>query len=553
MAVKQRESTLSEKPRYIVVERSLLNQIILVATCTTAMILNTGSSSAAAIALPTIGDKLHIVEYKLQWILSAYALSAGCLLLLFGRLADLYGRKLVFLFGVLCLAVFSLGCGFAHNEITIDVLRGLQGIGGAAVVPAALGILAHAFPPSRARAIAFSTFAAGAPMGGAIGSVIGGVLTQLTGATWCSVFFLFAGLGAACFVAGLMVIDKDTPSTEKDRRVDWLGAFLVTAGLVLIVFVLSDGSIAPNGFATSYIIAFIVIGVILLIMFIFWQHYLEKIHDDPEAAALAIDKWWTPPPLMKLSIWTRMRGRMAVMLWIAFLEWCSFFSWQLWVQLYYQNFLHLTPVLTMVRLLPMFVTGMVCNLIVALVVGRVDVVFLIVAGTALTATANLLFAVINVSSPYWAFGFPSAILSVFGADFVFAAGTLFVAKISLPHEQSLGGALFQTMTQLGSSFGLSITTIIYNSVLTNESKTFGVAVNKSGTNAPRSAQLDAYKAAMWGGFAFGIIGAVLAALFLRHVGIVGHQKEDDIPDEERTAHVPEGDAQREEKGAEERQ
>ena len=232
-------------------------------------------------------------------------------------------------------------------------------------------------------------------MGGAVGSVIGGVLTQLTGATWRSVFFLFAGLGAACFAGGLIVIDKDTPSTEKDRRVDWLGAFLVTAGLVLIVFVLSDGSIAPNGFATNYIIAFIVIGVILLIMFVFWQHYLEKIHDDPEAAALAADKWWTPPPLMKLSIWTRMKGRMAVMLWIAFLEWCSFFSWQLWVQvclpiagtilanaydvyqLYYQNFLRLTPVLTMVRLLPMFVTGLACNLVVALVVGRVDVVFLI--------------------------------------------------------------------------------------------------------------------------------------------------------------------------------
>ena len=72
----------------------------------------------------------------------------------------------------------------------------------------------------------------------------------------------------------------------------------------------------------------------------------------------------------------------------------------------------------------------------------------LVIGTGFTAVANLLFAVIKVSAPYWAFGFPSAILSVFGADFVFAAGTLFVAKISLPHEQSVAGALFQTMTQV---------------------------------------------------------------------------------------------------------
>lgn len=320
----------------------------------------------------------------------------GCLLLLLGRLADLYGRKLIFLLGILFMSVFSLGCGFAQNEIAVDVLRGLQGIGGAAVVPAALGILAHAFPPSRARSVAFATFAAGAPMGGAIGTLIGGVLTQLTDPTWRSVFFLMAGIGALCFLGGLFVIDKDAPSTERDRRVDWLGAFLVTTGLVLIVFVLSDGSIAPNGWSTGYIIALLIVGVILLVLFVFWQHYLEKIHADPEAAARAFDKWWTPPPLMKLSIWTRLNGRMAVMLWIAFFEWCSFFAWILWVQvwtssfftmypakliyhlqLYYQNFLLLTPVLTMVRLLPMFVTGCICNLIVALVVGRVDVVFLI--------------------------------------------------------------------------------------------------------------------------------------------------------------------------------
>lgn len=209
-------------------------------------------------------------------------------------------------------------------------------MGGAAAVPAALGILAHAFPPSMARSLAFATFAAGAPMGGAVGTAIGGVLTQLTAATWRSVFFLMAGLGVLCIVGGIFTIDKDTPSEETDRRVDWLGAFLVTSGLVFIVFILSDGSIADNGWSTSYIIALLVIGVILLALFVAWQHYLEKIH--AERAEWAAQAWWTPPPLMKLSIWTRMKGRMAVMLWIAFLEWCSFFSWILWVQVRHSNF-----------------------------------------------------------------------------------------------------------------------------------------------------------------------------------------------------------------------
>ncbi|THH00066.1 hypothetical protein EW026_g2388 [Hermanssonia centrifuga] len=484
------------------------------------MILNTASATAPSIALPTIGRDLNIVEYKLQWVISAYTLSSGCLLLFIGRLADLYGRKLTFLIGTVFMGVFALGCALSQNEISLDILRGIQGIGGAAIVPSSLGILAHAFPPSRARSVAFATFAAGAPMGGALGTLAGGALTQLTSPKWRSSFWLLLGLSAACFLGGFFTIDDDLPSTEEDKRIDWLGAFLVTAGLTLIVFVLSDGSIAPNGWKTGYIIALLIVGVVLLVLFLLWQRYLERVRSDPTVAASR----WAPPPLMRLSIWTRSKGRMAVVLFIAFLEWCSFMSWNFWVQLYYQNFLQLSPVLTMVRFIPMFVTGCACNVVVALVVGRIDVVFLIVCGTLLTAAANLLFAVINVSSPYWAFGFPAAIVSVFGADFVFASGTLFVAKISLPHEQSVAGALFQTMTQLGSSFGLAITTIIFNTTLSKESGKYGVTVNKSGTNAPYLAQESAYKDAMWGGFVFGIIGALLAATFLRHVGIVGHKE-----------------------------
>lgn len=249
-------------------------------------------------------------------------------MLLFGRVADLYGRKLVFLVGTAILGIFSLGAGFSQDEITIDVLRGIQGIGGAAVIPASLGILAHSFPPSRARSIAFATFAAGAPMGGALGNLIGGALTQLTAPTWRSGFFLIAGLSLAAFVGGVFVIDQDVIYEDIDRRIDWPGAFLVTSGLVLICFVLSDSPTAPHGWKTNYIIALIIIGVLLLILFVLWQHYLERVHEHPEQA----QSKWTPPPLMEVSTWGRSHGRMAVILLIAFFEWCSFMSWIFWAQ-----------------------------------------------------------------------------------------------------------------------------------------------------------------------------------------------------------------------------
>ncbi|KAI0077783.1 MFS general substrate transporter [Panus rudis PR-1116 ss-1] len=495
--------------------RSTLTSCLLVLTTSFAMILNTANSTAVAIALPTIGRDLNITEAKLQWLVSAYSLSAGCLLLFLGRVADLYGRKKVFLLGILIQGAFGLGCSFAQDEITIDVLRGLQGVGGAAVVPAGLGILAHAFPPSPARAIAFSTFAAGAPVGAAIGSVIGGILTQLTSQSWRSTFYLLTGISALVFIGGLFSMDKDVIDKTMDRRLDWIGALLVTAGLVFIVFVLSDGSIAENGWATSYIIALLVLGVLLVVAFLAWQYYLEKVHDGPDDASK--QSIWTPPPLMKLSIWTRAKGQLAVMLFIGFLEWCSFFAFTFWIQLYYQDYLQLSPIETMLRLLPMAITGVICNVLVALFVGRVSFVIIIVIGTLFTGVADLLFAVINVKATYWAFGFPAAILSVFGADFVMAAGSLFVAKVALLHEQSVAGALLQTMMQLGGAFGLAITTIIFNSTLTHQT----AKLTPSGS--PLHAQELAYKAAMWGGFAFGAFGAILAALFLRGVGIVGHR------------------------------
>ena len=131
------------------------------------------------------------------------------------------------------------------------------------------------------------------------------------------------------------------------RRVDWVGAILVTAGLTFIVFILSDGPTAPDGWKTGCrsprvpvsrvaltsspdIIALLIVGVLLLVLFVFWEHYLEKVHSSTRDECRR--RWWTPPPLMPVSIWTRANGKLAVMLIIAFLEWCSFNSFTYWVQ-----------------------------------------------------------------------------------------------------------------------------------------------------------------------------------------------------------------------------
>jgi hypothetical protein len=144
--------------------------------------------------------------------------------------------------------------------------------------------------------------------------------------------------------------------------------------------------------------------------------------------------------------------------------------------------------------------------------------FFAAVGTFLTGCASLFFAVIDPNAPYWAFGFPSACLIALGVDFAYASGTLFIAKISMPHEQSVAGALFQAMTQIGSAIGLSVSTIVFNSVLRVQSRRLGISVDQEGDNAPMAAQLKAYRAAMWTGFSFGVL-CTCSEAFRYHLGL----------------------------------
>lgn len=116
----------------------------------------------------------------------------------------------------------------------------------------------------------------------------------------------------------------------------------------------------------------LIIGVLLLVAFFFWQLSLQRAENDPTRSKSK----YLPPPLLNPSIWTRANGKLAVMMFVVFLNWSCFIAWNFWAQLYYQEYKHLTPILTMVRFLPMFVTGIAANGVVALIVGRVDVVIL---------------------------------------------------------------------------------------------------------------------------------------------------------------------------------
>jgi len=202
---------------------------------------------------------------------------------------------------------------------------------------------------------------------------------------------------------------------------------------------------------------------------------------------------FTPPPLLKLSIWTRANGRLAAMMAVAFTNYCAFLSWIFWVQLYFQNYKMYTPIGSVVRFIPAFVSGILCNVFVGFMAARITIVWILSIGTLSTAAACLLFALIIPDVTYWAFSFPAIYIGVLGADFVFAAGSLFIAKYALPNEQSVAGALFNTMVQLGTALGVTVSTVVYN-----------VVAEKAIPEGKDPIVL--YRAAQWTAFGFGILG-----------------------------------------------
>ncbi|KAG8957580.1 hypothetical protein FRC00_003783 [Tulasnella sp. 408] len=485
-------------------------QAIILVLGTTLGQLTTVAGSTVQIQLPTIGKDLNIPESRLQWPITAYSITAGCMLLLCGRLADIYGRKKAFMFGVAWYIIWSLASGFAQSEIQLAIFRAFQGIGGAAIIPSAVGIIAQEFPPGRARSIAFATFACGAPVGGSIGMLVGGTVTQL--ASWRAMFFILCGMTALAGLAVFYVVPKDVRSENRDKRVDWVGAAVITTSLVLLLFVLAQGEVASNQWKTGYIIALLIVSILGIGCFIAWEHYLET--------------KTTFPPLMRLTLWTRANGKFAAMQVIAFLEWVAFIAWAYWATLFYQNYLGLSPVKAMLRFIPMFISGATCNFVVAMVVGRISGSILLVP-----------------HATYWAFGFPAATLVVFGADFVFATGSIFVAKVALPEEQSLAGGVFNTVMQVGGAVGLAITGVIADQITQKEAKKLGVDFDPrqpESVRPPMEATLKGYRAAQWLSFAFCMLALALVAIFLHGIGKVGKSakaaaeeaKARKVPDEE---------------------
>ncbi|KAL1635963.1 hypothetical protein SLS58_010014 [Diplodia intermedia] len=487
-------------------QHSKLRLLSLVLTVTGAAFLNTVGVQAAVIVLPTIGRDLSIPDSRQQWIVSAYSLTFGCFLLLWGRLADVYGKRLIFIWGSAWLTVITVALPFVKNEIGFDVLRGLQGLGAAANVPTAIGILGVTFPPGRAKNYAFSCYGAGAPLGSVFGNLMGGVIGEY--ASWKWVFWILGIIAALVTLAGIFVIPPP-PITNSNNMtvqstVDWIGGVLVTVGLMVLMFALTEGNVV--GWTTPWVPTLIVASVAILFLFVLWQRYLGK-HTSRR-------------PLMKVSIFANARFSAAMIIMLLFFA--AFNNYLIFATYFFQDYLGLSVIQTTLRFIP---TG-VCGIIIAFATGfflsRVPGNYILMFGTLCVSGSALLFATpIPVHTTYWAYGFPAMVLAVLGADTLFPCLTLFTAK-SLPHEdQAMGGALINAVGQIGRAIGLAIATAIETAVIAAEKGVDVNAVGGSDVEMADHAFLSGLRAAEWLTFAMAITAFFLAAVAFRGAGYIG--------------------------------
>ena len=410
-------------------------------------------STIANIALPYIGTDLSIDQANLQWIVTGYALTFGGFLLLGGRLADLMGRRRIFMAGVLLFAVASLVGGAAQNEAMLLGARAFQGLGAALASPAALALIATTFPAGKERNRAFAVYAAMAGIGAAVGLILGGWLTGLDSplgiAGWRYTFLIVVpiGIGAALFAPRFF-----DESERHDGQLDVPGAITGTAGLLAIVFGLSRAGQQEYGWDATSTVLSLALGVALLALFLVIESRVEH-------------------PLLPFRIFASKNraAAFAVMMIVPAAMFAMFFFLSLFIQLV----VGYSPLHTGVAFLPFSVAMIISATAASKLISHVDPRILSGVGTLLSAAALYGFSRLTVPDSasgmiqavsaghlgddvsYWTHVLPYVVLMAFGMGLNFVPLTLVAVHRLRAQDSGIGSGVLNTMQQVGGALGLA--------------------------------------------------------------------------------------------------
>lgn len=386
------------------------------------------------IAVPSIENDLGFTPSGLQWVSNAYLLVYGGLLLLGGRLTDLYGRRRVFMIGVTVFALASLGNGLAVSPGMMIGFRAVQGIGGALCAPAALSIVNTTFPDGNQRTRALGVWGATAGGGAGAGFLAGGLLSGLLGWEW--VFFVNLPISAALLITATRLVPVRDRDTSRGRP-DLAGAVAVTAGLATLVYALVGGRDA--GWASAQTLGWLTVALALLAGFVVIEHRRRE-------------------PLVRLGILT-VRA-VAVANSAIILAQAALFGFFYLGSLYFQHVLGYSPLQTGLALL-IFPVGLMLSIQVAQrLIPRTGVKPVLLAGLLLVALGLGLLSMLAGKASFVGAVLPGLIPLAIGAGGTIMPLTLTATSQVDPAEQGLASGLFTTSTQIGGALGIAILTTL---------------------------------------------------------------------------------------------
>lgn len=389
------------------------------------------------VALPAVQRDLGFSSENLIWVVNGYIVPFGGLLLLAGRLGDLIGRKVVFLTGVVLFSASSVLCGAARSETMLIASRFVQGSGGAVAAACILGMVATVFPDARRRARAVAAYSFASAGGGAVGPLLGGVLTDLLGWHW--IFFVNAPIGAALVTVGLRVLPADR-RPETAGKVDVLGAVLVTAGMTLLVATVVEAEQAGWGAARV-----LVLGPVALLAL----------------TGFLLRQAQTPHPLLPLGLF-RSRPLVVANL-VQFLLIAGMFGLLFFGTLYLQRGLGYGSMAAGFGFVPIAVVIAAVSLcLTTRLVTRYGPRAVLCAGLALVVVAFAMLSFARADGTYVADFLPASL--VMGTGFGLAAPALMVLGMAAvpPAESGVASGLFNTTQQLGGAIGLTVLSALGN-------------------------------------------------------------------------------------------
>ncbi|HUJ35074.1 MAG TPA: MFS transporter [Solirubrobacteraceae bacterium] len=471
---------------------------LILALLGTAQLMVVLDATVVNIALPSAQKALGFSDANRQWIVTAYSLTFGSLLLLFGRFGDLFGRKRTLVIGLVGFGVISALGGAAQSFGVLVTARAFQGAAGALLAPSALSLLTTTFTEPRERGIAFGIYGAIAGAGGAVGLLLGGVLTEYLSWRWC--LYVNVVIAVPAVLAALALLTNEVPAERP--RLDMPGAAAVSLGLFALVYGFSQAE--PRGWTDVVTLGSLIAGVILLAVFV------------------VIERRAAHPLLPLRIVLDRNRGGSYLSVLISG---AGLFGVFLFLTYYLQKTLNYSPVVTGLAFLPMvgmIVIGSTTSN--AVLLGRVGPKPLVPTGMLLAALGMAILAQLGVHSTYAGHILPALLVIGLGLGLIFAPSMNTATLGVEPSDAGVASATVNSCQQVGGSIGTAFLNTIATTAVT--SYLAGRALTPL---VSAQAAVHGYTVAFW--WAAGIfgLGAVVSGTLLRPGVAVGAAEAEPVP------------------------